>query len=222
MLNLMNKSKLVRVLTVIIVLAGLAQISFAAKPTEPESSQPENNPSFHELLLDAAAKYSTFGKVDDMARWAPALCAAPPPPAPKVSKSADPKTHGQKLYFLFVKDRDSYLKIGHINKPPTQDDTSVGQVIVKESWTQKKTAEKTVGASNGTTVGPQLTADIKSSLFIMVKTNPKTPDTDEGWVYGTVTADGTTVTSAGRVASCMSCHQQVGSGRLFGLKAEAR
>ena len=44
------------------------------------------------------------------------------------------------------------------------------------------------------------------------------PDTDEGWVYGTVSSDGQTVTSAGRVASCMNCHQEAQHGRLFGYK----
>jgi hypothetical protein len=52
----------------------------------------------------------------------------------------------------------------------------------------------------------------------MFKLDPKTPGTDEGWVYGTVTADGKTVTSAGRVASRMKCHQEAPHDRLFGLK----
>jgi hypothetical protein len=38
-----------------------------------------------------------------------------------------------------------------------------------------------------------------------------------GWVYGTVAPDGT-VTSAGRVASCMGCHTPSAKHeRLFGL-----
>ena len=35
-------------------------------------------------------------------------------------------------------------------------------------------------------------------------------------MYGTVTADGKKVTSAGRVASCMKCHETKAT-RLFGL-----
>ena len=40
---------------------------------------------------------------------------------------------------------------------------------------------------------------------------------DDGWVYGTVAVDGS-VTSAGRVASCMGCHDESATHeRLFGL-----
>jgi hypothetical protein len=55
----------------------------------------------------------------------------------------------------------------------------------------------------------------KAGLFIMYKAAKDTPGTDEGWVYGTVSADGKTVTSAGRVASCMGCHKRAAYGRLF-------
>lgn len=54
-------------------------------------------------------------------------------------------------------------------------------------------------------------------LFVMLKLDAKTQGTDAGWVYGTLTADGKTVTSAGRVASCMKCHVDAPRDRLFGL-----
>lgn len=56
----------------------------------------------------------------------------------------------------------------------------------------------------------------RSDLFIMAKLDPKTAGTDQGWVYGTVTPDGKTVTAAGRVESCMKCHQAARHDRLFG------
>ena len=65
----------------------------------------------------------------------------------------------------------------------------------------------------------------------MLKFDPKTPNTDNGWVYGTVTpsnetsANGTTgekgqfkVTSAGKIASCIACHESAEHDRVFGLK----
>ncbi|MDF1667843.1 MAG: cytochrome P460 family protein [Planctomycetota bacterium] len=55
----------------------------------------------------------------------------------------------------------------------------------------------------------------QKDLFIMLKVDPKTPGTDQGWIYGTVTPDGKTVTSAGRVQSCMKCHVKI-KDRLFG------
>ena len=54
----------------------------------------------------------------------------------------------------------------------------------------------------------------------MFKLDPQTPDTDEGWVYGTVTPDGKKVTSAGKVESCMKCHQRAPHDRLFGLPTD--
>jgi hypothetical protein len=51
----------------------------------------------------------------------------------------------------------------------------------------------------------------------MFRLDPSTPDTDAGWVYATVTPDGQ-VTSAGRVASCMGCHETSATHeRLFGV-----
>jgi hypothetical protein len=59
----------------------------------------------------------------------------------------------------------------------------------------------------------------QADLFVMMKLAPATPDTDAGWVYGTVTPDGKTVTSAGRIASCMKCHAEAKHDRLFGPTA---
>ena len=61
----------------------------------------------------------------------------------------------------------------------------------------------------------------RGPLFIMYKPTPEeglaAESTDLGWVYGTVTADRTQVTAAGRIASCMGCHRKAPHGRLFGL-----
>jgi hypothetical protein len=51
----------------------------------------------------------------------------------------------------------------------------------------------------------------------MFRVDRKTPDTDEGWIYATVSAAGQ-VTAAGRVASCMGCHETSATHeRLFGV-----
>jgi hypothetical protein len=51
----------------------------------------------------------------------------------------------------------------------------------------------------------------------MFRLDPATPETDEGWVYATVSPQGQ-VTSAGRVASCMGCHETSATHeRLFGV-----
>jgi hypothetical protein len=58
-----------------------------------------------------------------------------------------------------------------------------------------------------------------SGLFILAKLDPKTPGTDNGWVYGTVSAG--KVTSAGRVGYCMRCHESKPD-RLYGLDHQAK
>ncbi len=81
----------------------------------------------HRSLLDIARSYPQYGYVDDIERVAPAMCKAPTRPAPRRSASRDEATHGQKTYYLFAKDRLSYLHAKDLAQPD-------GQVIVKESW----------------------------------------------------------------------------------------
>jgi hypothetical protein len=52
----------------------------------------------------------------------------------------------------------------------------------------------------------------------MYKAHPTTPGTDRGWVYAVATANGERITSAGRIASCMKCHEQAEHDRVFGPK----
>lgn len=176
-----------------------------------------NDPAFGKALLAVAAEYKSYGKVDDLARWAPWLCAAPPPPKARLSSSSDPSTHGRKVYFVYAKNRDQYFK-----KEPPQP----GQVVVKESWYPVCGANGEIKLAVRETGYPKEESDYKPAaqasdkqgdLFIMIKLKADTPNTDNGWVYGTVTADGKTVTSAGRNESCMGCHIPAPNDRLFGL-----
>ena len=105
--------------------------------------------------------------------------------------------HGRKLYHLYAKDWDAYTKGGV---------QPLGQVIVKEAW------EPLPGDRPGA----------KQGLYIMLKTSAEAVDSDAGWVYGTLTPDGRTVTSVGRVASCMSCHVDAPKDRIFGLPGRTR
>jgi hypothetical protein len=178
---------------------------------------PLNVKEFHAPLLAAASAYESYGRVDDELRWAPYLCRQPMPSKPRRSMSEQVDTHGRKLYYLFAADRIGYL--GRDGKDPS----AVGLIVVKEAWTIKEVPADT---KFDTQVSPVrylrqddklFFAEDKASLFIMLRLDPKTPGTDQGWVYGTVTPDGKTVTSAGRVGSCMGCHEGQ-PGRLFGIK----
>lgn len=190
------KSAQAKLIAVVFLALCFAPQAFGDPPNKDSEKPQTNNPQFHKVLLDIAAKYQSYGKVDDMAKWAPWLCAAPPPPPKaRLSDSKDSDTHGRKLYFLFAANRNEYVA----KKTP-----QVGQAIVKESWHPD--------SSNPPKPEKQ------SDLFIMTKLDQAIKDTDEGWIYGTVTPDGKTVTSSGRVESCMKCHIQAKNDRLFGLK----
>ena len=211
-------------------------------PDEPVS---DGTQQFHARLLKIARTYKHYGRVDDEARWAPFLCRMPMPSVARFSTSDENDSHGRKLYFLFAKDRSSY-----VGKPKAP--VSIGQVIVKESWLPVEVNEKkelhpwkdsvheavkldpTVRKKNPlagdqgaylpytTKDGKLYRATKQAGLFIMYKTDSATLGTDNGWVYGTVTSDGKKVTAAGAIQSCMACHQEAPHDRLFGLRSGQR
>ena len=181
-------------------------------------------PQFEAQTLTIANAYLSWGRVDDEWRWAPSLCRLPLPGVARASESNDPATHGQKLYSVFVKNRDAY-PMG----------SNVDQVVVKQSWTAELVPgpdaayqpnsyrpDGSVGTDSdhfypyAHADGGVYRAAAPAGLFIMFKVDPSTPETDEGWVYASVSAAGK-VTSAGRVASCMGCHEVAPYDRLFGV-----
>lgn len=174
----------------------------------------------------------------------PAATATPDPDIPasattpsrsmKLSTSQDDATHGRKLYLVL-----SRFRLLRLNDKPHP----VGQAVVKESWVPEevvdtpenwkpilrvfheppsgkfvsvKPVEKpTLIVPCARSDGKVYRAARKYGLFVMFKTDPKTPDTDAGWVYGTVSADGGTVLSVGKLAACMKCHQDAPHDRIF-------
>jgi hypothetical protein len=237
-------NKLAIVLTGLAVgLAGCVEKQDATAPAQqPPASPLEGDGTaqgrlFEDKLLEIAASYESYGRIDAAARWAPTYCRARVvgPATPTFSRSEDTDTHGQKLYSLFAKEHSPLGSYTLKGQP-----SPVGQVVVKESWvpeevkdegTPLKPLTRKVQVRSGDRLveqedsflpytrkdGHLYHAKEKGPLFVMFKTEPGTPSTDEGWVYGTVTADGKAVTSAGRVESCMKCHQDAPHDRLFGL-----
>jgi hypothetical protein len=179
------------------------------------------DPAFAERALAIAARYTEWGRVDDELRWAPWLCRIPLPGVARMSASDHAATHGQKLYSVFVKNRDAYPA-----------GPSADQVVVKESWTaevvsQAYEPEKDRRFDGGDHFYPYARKDgvvyraaERAGLYIMFKVDPATPNTDAGWVYATITAAGQ-LTAAGRVDSCMRCHQEAKYDRLFGVPKSA-
>jgi hypothetical protein len=199
-----------------------------------KTAQPQE---FEERLLEIAHSYESYGRVHADYQWALAMCDDSSTFLPElaISNTSDSRAHGRKLYALYAKmssEPDLYLAEEALNP--------VGQVVVKESWVPEEvdpgrgpgdplSALVQARSDNPFEGAPDSPASqyilrenhvfrpkARSDLFVMFKLNPGTPETDEGWVYGIVTADGKKVTSAGRVASCMSCHLEAPHDRLFG------
>jgi len=75
-----------------------------------------NNPVFHDQLIAVANEYFEYGLVNPAARMAPEDCRQPPP-GPMLSESDHSDTHGKKLYFLFAKNSDHYLRQDSMDSP---------------------------------------------------------------------------------------------------------
>jgi len=170
---------------------------------------------FDATLLKIAQTYQTnYFPVNVKPHLSPVDCQLPPPSL-HLSASADPETHGRKLYHLFVKQHEngSYM--------PEKKDSPVGQALVKEAWEPEEAEDEGDLFDYRVRMnGRSYRAGRKAGLFIMYKMEPTTPDTDNGWVYGTLAVDGTKVTSAGRVEACMKCHLKAPYDRLFGPPKE--
>jgi hypothetical protein len=202
---------------------------------------------FLERLLEIARTYPSYRRENAamdfklaIRQCSFALTSAPSFPQDEspdltVSSSRDASTHGMKLYLLFAK---LPLPNSVVDVPARWN--PVGQSVVKETWLPEEIKDDgkplkvvrrkvKVATNNGLEERvekfvPYVRKDFRlyhackrAGLFIMFKVDPKTPGTDEGWVYGTVTADLKNVTSAGTVPSCMKCHQKAPYDRLFGL-----
>ena len=191
-------------------------------------------------LLAAARQYRKWERVSDHPNVAPERCASPAPATVRHSTSDDDDTHGKKLYFLFAKDAPTYTALTWFeSREPSERDAIVqklvGQVVVKQTWKAVDVAVAAVPLVERKQYGDRVPAEdhmivgdkayrtgMPGDLFVMLKLDPTTPGTDQGWVYGTVNYEGNTVTSAGRVASCMECREDAPRDRLFGLGRSAR
>lgn len=158
-----------------------------------------------------AEQYLQWGRLDDELRWAPFLCRQPQPSVPSQGRGRGP--HGQKVYFLYARTHNEYMR-----QPPFPT-----QVIVKEAWVpQEIDAHQAVHLQRSSITTQQGTKTYQpgtfAGLFVMFRARPQEPRaaSDQGWLYGTVTPSGEI--HAGRIESCIECHRSAPrGGRLFGL-----
>lgn len=190
-----------------------------------------NDPRWHPTLRAIAAGYAQWGRVEDEMRWAPWLCRIPMPARARISDSGDDATHGRKLYTLYAKDPAAYG--AHKSATPGADApefAGLAQVVVKEAWRPVLSdipVQGTMGGERREELLPAMdggkayVAGEKAGLYVLFKPVRTDLETDAGWVYGTIAPDGS-VTSAGKVGSCMGCHQAATKERLFGLAKDSR
>lgn len=190
---------------------------FQPKPRPAPVKAKDVESPFTPVLKDAVKGYEQFVRVTGEAKVAPTDCRLPPTVA---RLSTAEKEHGQKLYLLYARQAEGreYVKPG--------EPAAVGQTLVKESWQcvegpQKGPTEAGKRYEFGAPIlrdgDKQFHAGAFHGLFVMHKLAPTTPDTDQGWIYGTIDRDGI-VTAVGKVASCMQCHQDATEDRRFGLR----
>ena len=202
----------------LLLIAALAACNsdLRAAPTTP--TQPVDA-RFASAIRAAAKPYQQWGRVDERPNVAPMMCDMPRPEhygsKGQVRMSeAEESPHGKKLYYLWASDRAAYIKT----------EVKTGFAIVKESFAAMPGTKKpATHPPNFETPlhdtievdGKPLTTGAAKGLYVMTKVGGE--GTDEGWIYGTISTDGV-VTSAGRVATCMGCHEDAPHDRLFGLK----
>jgi hypothetical protein len=239
----MNSRRRALVVALLCLVAVTARVS--SDPTELAKLARVPDETLQAKLLMAAADYPNWGRVDDEMGWAPGLCRATLPGLARFSDSEDATTHGDKLYSLFARKRFDYLVVaGRMPSPFGQ--VVVKQSWVPEEVTDpeelprgqgdidyakvQRTSSPRAGRTHALDWGGNdhfypfarkgdkvFRAARQSDLFVMMKFDPSTPDTDAGWVYATLTPNGKTVTAAGRLESCMGCHRAAKTDRLFGL-----
>lgn len=175
-------------------------------------------------LLEIVANYKKWGRIDDSPKFAPTLCRAPDPSTPFRSASTDDATHGRKLYFLFARDSKAYRA----------DKAVPEQIVVKEAWVPEEVKTESDDrrlprpSKEDEAIGHYRDGDKayraskQAGLFIMMKLDPKTPDTDEGWIYATTDSERKKITQYGKIESCMKCHVDAKNDRLFGLPKPAK
>lgn len=191
-------------------------------PSGAEEGAAEAPRNVRARLIEIGRTYrESLGLASDAVLWAPTQC-VPPEPQVEMSASGDGETHGSKLYVLYARDVEGYKKLTEDRAAGSAGD----QVIVKETWLpvnaegdgprDARAPRTRVKGKDGV----EHMAGEKGPVFVMLRTGGTEAWADAGWVYATLTADGTRVTGAGRMASCMGCHEKAGEGRLFGMKRE--
>lgn len=189
-------------------------------------------------LKKVAGTYPKWGLVDHEARRAPWLCRMPIAPTAKRSAARAGTPHARKLYGLFAIDPQAYASSPiFLDRDETWRMKGFGQAIVKETFHPKRYTTEAWAREEekrgevpyeirSRELRPLIEKDHvlvpgkPGPLFVMLQVPAGTPGSDAGWVYATFDRkdDKRTLTAAGVIGSCKTCHEQAPHGRLFGMK----
>ncbi len=192
-----------------------SSISQTKKSVVPKTTrQKQSKVQFEKIVLDIVKNRKKLTPVSEQLRSAPTDCIAVPAGGRVVktmtSKSDDVETHGKKLYHLYVKNLADYQKVNDSQRKTSGKRpvhvSPVGQTLIKDSFHANS-------AENKGEVPMK-----RYAYFVMTKLDPKTPGTDQGWIYATVDPAAEKVMAVDKLESCMSCHQTAIHDRLFGFQ----
>lgn len=195
------------------------------EPAAPADETPDDN--IRDQLLASAVLFEHWPQANTAARFAPYLCTPVGfDPVAVMSKSDHAVTHGDKLYHLYVR----YLDPGYPDPglqmwgrregatPAEGWEAPIGQTLVKQSWTSSNATDDGAIEPGRSALhnGERYVMDEPFALFMMHKSAPDTPGTDQGWTYAVLSPDGKEVQRMGALEDCMSCHVKAKFDRLFG------
>lgn len=159
--------------------------------------------------------------------WSPFSCMMPPAARALHSTVDAEGGHGSKIYALRSNQGEAYMKLG------TEEavELPLFTVLVKEAFAPELHAGEDPPSPHST-AGWELAASQAyipfaerdgltyrtgepRGLFVMLRLPEGTPDTMNGWAFGTVDPAGR-VTGAGAMESCIRCHRTAEHGGLFG------
>lgn len=204
-----------------LVVAGISSLNgCVTKPADSATrekttggSEGETSGPFAKDILREARNYQNLARATTSQLDGIDFCNDPPVNTYMALSDAGPKSeHTHKLYHLWVRDYDGYIKSP--DKP-----ASIRQVLIKESFEAIPRKEGEDAWDFIQTKKGIFNSGARKELFVMLKLNSSTPGTDEGWVYGTVAPDLSRTLHSGRLQSCMECHTKRPS-RMFGLKMQ--
>ncbi len=161
---------------------------------------------FAQEVLTAAQGYKHLELVSTQERLAPELCRAVDSVTSQ-SRAGATSPHGRKLYLMWARDAQTYFDTPDVH-------AALGQTLVKQSFEARQ--ELTTAQAPGETIA-HLTTGNQTEFFVMYKADPSDTRTDNGWVYGIVSADLSRTIASGRLATCMACHTKRET-RLFGMR----